>query len=480
MPTLAHDAFVPDVLADRYASPEMARIWSPVGKVRLERELWIAVLKAQRQLGLDIPAEAIAAYERVKDQVDLDSIRAREQITKHDVKARIEEFCALAGYEHIHKGMTSRDLTENVEQLQALRSLALLRDKAVAAVVRLAERAAEFGDVVLPARTHNVPAQPTTVGRRLAMFGEELVLAIEHLAWLMEHYPLRGLKGPVGTQLDLLTLFGGDRSKVQALEQEVARFLGFSQVLEAPGQVYPRSLDLAVASVLLQLASGPSDFARTLRLMAGFELASEGFAAGQVGSSAMPHKMNARSCERINSLFAVLRGHQTMLAALAGDQWNEGDVSCSAARRVALPGMMLATDGLLETFLWVVGQFTIFPAMVAWEWNRYAPFLATTTLLMEAVRRGAGREEAHAVLQRETQAAAAALRSGQTGTSDFVARLAACPELHLDRDTIERVLAETHRLVGNAKEQTERFRTRAQSLLERFPTARSIQPREIL
>lgn len=471
---------IPDVLADRYASPEMVALWSPEGKVRLERELWIAVLKAERELGLDIPPEAVAAYERAKDQVDLASIRARERVTKHDVKARIEEFCALAGYEHIHKGMTSRDLTENVEQLQILRSLLLLRDKAVACVALLAQRARELRDVVLPARTHNVPAQPTTVGRRLAMFGEELLLAIDHLAWLVEQYPLRGLKGPVGTQLDLLTLFDGARDKVRALELQVARFLGFGRVLEAPGQVYPRSLDVAAAGVLVQLGSGASNFARTLRLMAGLELASEGFAEGQVGSSAMPHKMNARSCERINSLFSVLRGYWTMLAGLAGDQWNEGDVSCSAARRVALPGMMLATDGILETFHWVLAQFTIFPAMIEAEWKRYAPFLATTTLLMEAVRRGAGREQAHAALQRAARAAAQALRAGHDPSTEFTNRLAESSDLRLDRAVIERVLRETENLVGRAGEQTDQFVARVQTYVERFPGSRAHAPRDIL
>ncbi len=475
-----NQGIVLDVLAERYASPEMAEIWSAAGKVRLERELWIAVLKAQRQLGLDIPDEAIAAYERVKNNVDLARIRTREHVTKHDVKARIEEFCALAGYEHIHKGMTSRDLTENVEQLQILRSLLLLRDKAVACLARLAERARELRDLVLPARTHNVAAQPTTLGRRLAMFGEELCLALEHLCWFIEHYPLRGLKGPVGTQLDLLTLFAGDHDKVHALEAEVARFLGFSRRLDAPGQVYPRSLDLAAASVLVQLASAPSNFARTLRLMAGLELASEGFSEGQVGSSAMPHKKNARSCERINALFAVLRGHWNMLAALAGDQWNEGDVSCSATRRVALPGMMLASDGILETFHWVVAHFTVFPGMIESEWRRYAPFLATTTLLMEAVKRGAGREQAHKALQRAAQAAAEALQRGEDAAAHFTARLAATPELGLDSATVQRVLAHAHGLLGEAHAQTDRFVAAAEAWLARFPQARAYAPRDIL
>ena len=154
---------IPDTLADRYASAPMRTLWSPRNRVLLERELWIAVMQAQRELGIDIPVEAVAAYERVKDQVDLDSIRARERITRHDVKARIDEFCALAGYEHVHKGMTSRDLTENVEQLQVRQSLALLRDRAVAALARLGRLAAEHETLVMAGRSHNVAAQATTL-----------------------------------------------------------------------------------------------------------------------------------------------------------------------------------------------------------------------------------------------------------------------------------------------------------------------------
>ncbi len=469
----------PDVLAERYASPEMASIWSPQGKVVLERELWIAILKAQKELGVDVPQEAIDAYERTKGHVDLERIRARERITKHDVKARIEEFCALAGYEHIHKGLTSRDLTENVEQLQIHRAATLLLEKAVAAVGWVAKRAEEYRHTVIPARTHNVPAQPTTFGRRLAMYGEELILAIEHLQGFVRHYPLRGIKGAVGTQLDLLTLFGGDADKVQQLEEAVRRFLGFQRCLEAPGQVYPRSLDATLASIVVQLCAAPSNFAKTLRLMAGLELATEGFAAGQVGSSAMPHKMNARSCERLNGLHVVVRGYAAMLQELAGDQWNEGDVSCSVVRRVALPGVFLAGDGLLETFLAIVKNFRLFPAVVAAEWRRHAPFLATTTLLMEAVRRGVGREQAHAVIQQEAQGAALALREGTAG-GDFVARLAARKELGLDSQTIEAVLSEVERLLGNALRQTDTFLEAARQLLARYPEALRHKPRDIL
>lgn len=342
---------IPNVLANRYASPAMRDIWSAKGRISLERDLWIAVMKGQRDLGLPIPDEAIAAYEKVKDQIDLASIDARERVTRHDVKARIEEFCDLAGHEHIHKGMTSRDLTENVEQLQVYRSLQLILKKGVAALNLLAQRAKSYEDLVITARTHNVAAQPTTMGKRLAMFGEELLYSLEKLEAILGRYPARGIKGAVGTQVDMLTLFEGNADKVVALERKILSYLDIWSSLKQVGQVYPRSLDYEVVSVLFQIACGPTNFAKTLRLMAGHELASEGFAKGQVGSSAMPHKINARSCERICGFKTILSGYVAMAASLAGDQWNEGDVSCSVVRRIMLPDTFFAIDGLLETFL---------------------------------------------------------------------------------------------------------------------------------
>ncbi|MEE1264845.1 MAG: lyase family protein, partial [Akkermansia sp.] len=237
---------IPNVLAGRYASDSMKAIWSAEGRIVLEREFWIAVMKAQKDLGLDIPQEAIDAYERVKEQVDVDSINARERVTRHDVKARIEEFCDLAGHEHIHKGMTSRDLTENVEQLQIWRSMHIIRDKAVAVLDRMAKCANGWRDMVFAARTHNVAAQATTMGKRVAMFGEEIV----HWAWawvsMMERYRVRGLKGAVGTQLDQLSLFAKNPDTVRELEARICAHLGISSKWMNVGQVYPRSLDFEI------------------------------------------------------------------------------------------------------------------------------------------------------------------------------------------------------------------------------------------
>jgi len=472
-------AAIPNVLADRYASPEMAEIWAPTTKVRLERDLWLAVLEAQAELGVDVPAEAVEAYRRVKDHVDLASIRERERVTRHDVKARIEEFNALAGWELVHLGLTSRDLTENVEQLQVRRSLELVRDRLVATLARLAERAVEHAELVMVARTHNVPAQPTTLGKRLAMSGEELLVAHQRLDELVRRYPLRGLKGPVGTQADLLELLG-DTDRVARLDTSIAARLGFDHLLGAVGQVYPRSLDFDVVSALLQVAAGPADLALLVRLLAGHELVTEGFRAGQVGSSAMPHKMNTRSCERISGMVTILRGHVTMAAGLLGDQWAEGDVSCSVVRRVVLPDAFLTVDGLLETTLEVLRGFGAYPALVAEELERYLPYLATTKLLLAAVARGLGREQAHELLRTHAVAAALARREGGGEAQDLVERLAGDEAYPLGRAEIEAVLADPAELSGLAVGQVRAFAARAGELAAAAGAAASYEGRDVL
>lgn len=471
---------IPNVLAERYATPAMRAIWSARGRIVLERELWIAVMKAQRDLGLDIPSEAIEAYEKVKDQVDLESIRRREEITRHDVKSRIEEFCALAGHEHIHKGMTSRDLTENVEQLQVYRSLQLIRTKVAAALIALGRRAAEYRDLVITARTHNVAAQPSTFGKRLAMFGEDLSQAFQRLESLISSYPARGLKGAVGTQLDQLNLFDQNSDKVNELEQRLVAHLGIGHSLNAVGQVYPRSLDFAVVSTLYELGSGPSSFAKTLRLMAGHELASEGFLPGQVGSSAMPHKMNSRSCERLNGFHVILRGYLEMAASLAGDQWNEGDVSCSVVRRVVLPDAFFALDGLLETFLTILNQMEANRAVIEAENNRYLPFLLTTTVLMEAVKAGTGRETAHEIIKEHAVATAKAMRSGEIQNNNLFSRLAEDPRLPLTAEKLQAILNEGIAATGNAGSQVDQFVQYTQELAQRHPEAAKYKPGRIL
>jgi adenylosuccinate lyase len=258
---------IPNILADRYASSSMVSLWSPTGKVIMEREFWIAVMKAQKELGIKIEKKAIDQSEQIKGLVNLDSIRDREIVTKHDVKARLEEFAELSGHQHAHKGMTSRDLTENVEQLQTHRALSLVLEKSVACLVALGDKAKMFKELAVTARSHNVPAQLTTLGKRMANWGEELEHTMESLSRLCATYPYRGIKGAVGTRLDQVTLLGSAK-KAEQLDQKVMHHLGATSNWENVGQVYPRSLDFEVVSLLVRLGSGPASFAKTVRIMA--------------------------------------------------------------------------------------------------------------------------------------------------------------------------------------------------------------------
>jgi adenylosuccinate lyase len=328
-------------------------------------------------------------------------------------------------------------------------------------------------------RSHNVPAQATTLGKRFASAAEELLIAYDRLTDLLERYPLRGIKGPVGTAADQLDLLG-DSSKLDSLEWTVARHLGFNRVLTSVGQVYPRSLDFDVLSALVQAAAGPSSLATTIRLMAGQELVTEGFQPGQVGSSAMPHKMNTRSCERINGLAVVLRGYLSMVGELAGDQWNEGDVSCSVVRRVALPDAFFAADGLYQTLLTVLDEFGAYPAVVARELDRYLPFLATTKILVAATRRGVGREVAHEAIKEHAVAVALAMREKAAANNDLFDRLAADPRLSLSRGEIDGLVADRSAFVGAAADQVRAIADRVGAIVAERPEAAAYMPPPIL
>ncbi|MGD7734048.1 adenylosuccinate lyase [Propionibacteriaceae bacterium G57] len=475
---------VPNVLANRYASPAMREVWSPENKIIAERRLWLAVIEAQRDLGVDFggddPDAVLADYRAVIDRVDLDSINARERVTRHDVKARIEEFNALAGHEHVHKGMTSRDLTENVEQLQVLNSLKLVRDRIVAALSMLADLAVRYADQPIAGRSHNVAAQITTLGKRFATATDELLIAHQRVDELINRYPARGIKGPVGTSQDMLDLLGGDEQKLAVLEQRIATHLGFNHVFTSTGQVYPRSLDYDVVTALAQVAAAPSNVATSIRLMAGHELVTEGFKPGQVGSSAMPHKMNTRSCERVNGLSVIVRGYVSMVGELAGDQWNEGDVSCSVVRRVALPDAFFALDGLFETFLTVLTDFGAFPAVIEAELARYLPFLTTTKVLMAAVRKGVGREVAHEVIKEHAVAVALDMRETGARTNDLFDRLAADSRLGLSRDELDALVSEPLELSGAAASQVANLAGRIRGLVEVHPDAAAYRPGAVL
>ena len=434
----------PNVLATRYATKEMVAIFDPVNKIIAERKFWITILNFQKKAGLPITDSDIAAYEKVINNVDLASIEKREKASRHDVKARIEEFNALAGVEKIHIGMTSRDLTENIELIQIRDGLNLIRKRTLETLFLLEKNITKYEKTYLVGRSHNVAAQVTTVGKRFATCGEELLFSLTALEELINRLPLKGLKGPVGSGADGISALGSAKDLAK-MEETIEKEFGFDNTLTSVGQIYPRSIDFEVVSKLLQIASAPSSMATTIRLMAGSGLASEGFKAGQVGSSAMPHKMNSRSSERINGMMVLLRGYTTMAADLAGDQWNEGDVSCSVVRRVVIPDSFYVADGLLHTFMTILTEFGIFEENINKELSDNLPFLASTQILMSCVKAGMGREIAHEMIKKHATT---------TTPSNFFTSLASEKDFPLTIDQLNQLIKNPADFAGSAVEQS--------------------------
>ena len=434
----------PNVLATRYATKEMVAIFDPVNKIIAERKFWITILNFQKKAGLPITDRDISAYEKVISNVDLASIEKREKASRHDVKARIEEFNALAGVEKIHIGMTSRDLTENIELIQIRDGLNLIRRRTLETLFLLEKNITKYEKTYLVGRSHNVAAQVTTVGKRFATCGEELLFSLTALEELINRLPLKGLKGPVGSGQDGISALGSAKDLAK-MEETIEKEFGFENTLTSVGQIYPRSIDFEVVSKLLQIAAAPSSMATTIRLMAGSGLASEGFKAGQVGSSAMPHKMNSRSSERINGMMVLLRGYTTMAADLAGEQWNEGDVSCSVVRRVVIPDSFYVADGLLHTFMTILTEFGIFEENINKELSENLPFLASTQILMSCVKAGMGREIAHEMIKKHATT---------TTPSNFFAALTSEKDFPLTIDQLNQLIKNPADFAGSAVEQS--------------------------
>ena len=434
-------SITPNVLATRYATKEMVAIFDPVNKIINERKFWITILKLQQKAGLPITDTDIKAYEKVIEKVDLDAIDKREIKTRHDVKARIEEFNSLAGVEKIHIGLTSRDLTENIELIQIKAGLKLIEYRVLQTLFLLGEKISKYEKTYMVGRSHNVAAQVTTLGKRFASCAEELLFTHTALNEFITRLPLRGIKGPVGTSQDALDAMGKDFAK---LEKSIAEEFGFENTWSSVGQIYPRSVDFEVVSKLLQIASAPSSMATTIRLMAGSGLVSEGFKAGQVGSSAMPHKMNSRSSERINGMMVLLRGYNTMAADLAGDQWNEGDVSCSVVRRVVIPDSFYVLDGLLHTFMTILQEFGAFEDKIKAELDEQLPLLATSKILMECVKAGMGREAAHHLIKKHS-----------TTSDNFFEELIKEKDFTLSLNQLNDLIKDPSDFVGMAAEQSE-------------------------
>jgi adenylosuccinate lyase len=472
-----------NILAERYASSPIKDLWSRENLIRLSRHFWIAVLKVTQEQETD-PAQkakiddAIAAYTAVIDQIDIASIAAREKVSRHDQAAEIAEFNELANQGMIHSNMTSRDKSDNVEQMLHVDSLYIVRDRCVAVLAGLRERSLEFATLDICGRSHNTPAQTTTLGKRFANLAEELLIWFQKLEDHLEHYRFRGIKGPMGTKQD----FRLDEHRLFLLMGEIRGDNTVRGTMDSVGQIYPRSLDFSTVSILVGIASVMSNFSNLIRLMAGQDFVHEGFGPTQIGSSAMPHKMNARTCERVRGLYGILKGHLTMIEHVAGDQWFEGDVSCSVVRRVVFPDAFFTIDGIFESVLTVMTEMEVFPQMIENELNRYQPFLATSALLAAAIAKGMDRQTAHEIIRRHAVLTVKTMRDGRImGLKEFHPLVAA---LIRDRDfplTPDEILAicfgkPNH---GNAETQVYKVAQRIDWITEQYPQAALYEPDQI-
>jgi adenylosuccinate lyase len=378
----------------------MNEVWSPYYRIYLERCLWVLVMQLQAAEGVEIPPEAIEDYQinGLSVPYDLVAIAKIEARTKHDLRARLEYFNEQVGHSYAHWGLTSCDITENVSLMQIQTSLDHVQSQTRRVLSLLEGHINATRDVLCVARTHNQPAQATLLGKRFASFADEMLCGMGALQFARESQPCRGLSGAVGTGQDLISLLGSH----EAYERVNAGFieaLGFRCRKVSGGQIYARSEDLQWVTSLQQVVSGCLGLARLVRLESAYPRMWESFDDGQVGSSAMPHKRNPIISERICGLGVVLQGYQTMLEALPGQQWYEGDVSDSVTRRIALPGIFQTVDAILENTAHLLQDLDLSKDAYEAEFEDYRRACQTGEVLSAALRAGVDRDEAYRAIQ---------------------------------------------------------------------------------
>ncbi len=411
-------------LTERYASPEMQAVFSPARRYGTWRRLWLALAEAERELGLDIPDEALDQMRGALERLDLDKAAEYERRFRHDVMAHVHLFGddAPAARGIIHLGATSAFIGDNTDLILHREALSLIRDRLVRSVAALADFAHEHRELPTLAYTHFQPAQPTTVGKRATLWIQDLLLDVEELEFRLDSLRFRGVRGTTGTQASFLELFHGDHERVDRLDELVSAKMGFADQYGVSGQTYPRKVDQALQATLAGAAASISKFGHDLRLLAHLREVEEPFEAEQIGSSAMPYKRNPMRAERICALARHVITLAQDPAFTAATQWLERTLDDSANRRLSIPDAYLTLDGALVLVENVARGLVVHPAVVARNLEEHLPFMATETLLMHATAAGGDRQELHERIRRHAHAAAAEMKAGRP--SDLVARIA--------------------------------------------------------
>lgn len=467
------------VLIERYASAEMAELFSPGAQALVWRDLWIALAEEERALGVPIPEEALEALRTNRDRLDLERVAELERELRHDVMAHVHHFgeVAPAARGHIHLGATSAFVTDNADLLRHRAALRLVRARVLAAVAALADFAEAHRSLPTLGYTHLQPAQPTTVGKRACLWIQDLLMDLEQVDAILDELLLRGARGTTGTEATFLQLFDGDGEKVEMLNRRLAERFDFPGVYEVVGQTYPRKVDHRCLAVLAGTGASAARFGHDIRLLQAFGELEEPFGERQVGSSAMPYKRNPMRSERICALARHLCVLELDTSWTASVQWLERSLDDSANRRISLPQAYLLADSVLQLMQNVAEGLEVREAMIRSRLARELPFLVAEEIIIAGVRAGGDRQELHERVRRHALAARERLAEGASD-NDFLARVAEDGDFGLDADRLAE-LADPVNLTGRAAEQAKRYLARHVRPLLRATPGERARPAEL-
>ena len=451
---MSHDSYE-SPFCTRYSSKEMQYIFSAENKFRTFRRLWIALARAEKELGLNITDEQIAELEKYKDDINFEVAAAREKEVRHDVMAHVHAYGDVCPKARgiIHLGATSCFVTDNGDCIIYRDALKMIRDRLVVVIDRLAQFASKYKSLPCLGLTHLQPAQPTTVGKRATLWAYDLATDLEDLEYRISKMKTLGNKGTTGTQASFLKLFDGDSAKVRRLEQLVCQKIGFDKPFAVTGQTYPRKLDAQILDVLSRIAQSAHKFGTDMRILAHKKELEEPFEKNQIGSSAMAYKRNPMRCERICSLARFVMSLQSSPAMTIATQWMERTLDDSANRRLSIPQAFLALDAILIIMQNVVENIVVYPKVIEKNLRAELPFMATENILMAAVEKGGDRQDLHEHIRQHSVAAANVVKI-EGGENDLLERLKKDPAF--DGVDVDAEIS-PEKFIGRAPEQVDEF-----------------------
>lgn len=444
-------------LSERYASREMQFLFSPDMKFRTWRRLWIALAETEKELGLGITQEQIDEMKAHQDDINYDVAKEREKLVRHDVMSHVYAYgvqCPKAK-PIIHLGATSCYVGDNTDIIVMTDALRLVRRKLISVIRVLSAFAMKYKDLPTLAFTHFQPAQPTTVGKRATLWIQDLLMDLEDVEYQLSKAKLLGSKGTTGTQASFLELFDGDHEKVKELDRKIAQKMGYSTCFAVSGQTYSRKLDSQILAVLSGIAQSAAKFSNDIRLLQNLKEIEEPFEKNQIGSSAMAYKRNPMRSERIASLARYVIIDSLNPCITEATQWFERTLDDSANKRISIPEAFLAVDGILNLYANVGDGLVVYPKVIEQHLRRELPFMATENIMMDAVKRGADRQQLHERIRVHSMAAAKVVKE-EGGENDLLARIAGDPIFGVTLEELH-MIVKPEKYVGRAPQQTEDF-----------------------